>query len=156
MPRTCRRFGPLLVGAARGGTCLPLFPMHLLEHRHRRRRRLLLRHGVADVRMCLLYAEACMHMLGLGVVSSEPVSIVGSSSSSETSDEQAGIPASIRLARRLYQAAARAPTSCFISVERFSRRALPPAVMTDVVQGRTMWSVCCGVELVECVVACNW
>jgi hypothetical protein len=79
------------------------------------------------------------------------VSTVGSSSSSETSGELAGKLASIRLARWLYQAAARAATLCFISVERLSHRASPLAVMADAVQRRRMGSgLCCGMELDGC------
>ena len=76
-----------------------LFLLNLLKHRQRRRRRLYLRHGGVEPRLCLLHGEpACTGSAGAGAELSEPISIVVSSSSLEISDELAGKPASILLA----------------------------------------------------------
>ena len=81
----------------------------------------------------------------------EPVSIVVSSSSSQTSGELADKSSSICLARQLCQVAARAATTCFIAVERLSHRASRPAVVVDALQGRRIGrGLCCGVELAGC------
>ena len=50
---------------------------------------------------CFMVKSACTEGARAGVESLEPASIMVSSSSSETSGELAGKPASIRLARRL-------------------------------------------------------
>ena len=93
----------------------------------------------------------CTGGAGAGAESSEPVSIVVSSSSSETLGELAGKPASMCLARRLCQVAARAATTCFISGDRLSHSAFSLAVMADAVQGRRMWrGWCCGMVLAGC------
>ena len=84
---------------------------------------------------CSIVKPACT-VVGCGAESSsKPVSIGGSSS--ETSGELAGMAASIRLARRLCQAA----TSRFCFVDRFFHNVFPLVVMVDVVHERSEWVV---------------
>ena len=93
--------------------------------------------------MRLLHGAPGVHMRrGSQAESSEPVSIMVSSSSSKTSGELSGKPASIYLAQQLCQAAARPATTCFISNDRLSRSAFPLMVMVDVEERRRMWSGC--------------